>query len=197
MAVFTERQAIQQRMAEIREERRELSNEYYTLMDRLRELDNVEKEAIDTESVVGNLTEAVKTLRSLIPFIPADALIKQVAEMVKENDITIEVDKEEQKPQVAPEHVIKHQQHVDAEKHITTKKTGRLSSSQVREIEQIIIDILKESGIPMKLLDIRNEVTKRIGYEMHEGTFHAKVNNLMIKNPRVTKPMRGYYQYQM
>ncbi len=38
--VFTERCAIEQRMREIREERRDLQQEYYKLMDRLRELDD-------------------------------------------------------------------------------------------------------------------------------------------------------------
>lgn len=194
MAVFTERQAIQQRMAEIREERRELGNEYYTLMDRLRELGNVEKEAIDTESVVGNLTEAIKTLQQLIPHIPAEALIRQVAEVVKENDITIEIDKEEQKPQVAPEHVIKHQQYLDSEKNLTERKRKRYNG---KELNQLIIDIMKETGVPMKLGDIRAMVEETTGQEFNEGTFHNRMNNLMLSNPKVTKPMRGYYQYQM
>ncbi|WP_167578076.1 hypothetical protein [Ammoniphilus sp. YIM 78166] len=38
--MFTERCAIEQRMREIREERRDLQQEYYKLMDRLRELDD-------------------------------------------------------------------------------------------------------------------------------------------------------------
>lgn len=196
MAVFTERQAIQQRMAEIREERRELGNEYYRLMDRLRDLDTQEKEAIDSEAVVGSLAEAVKTLRDLIPFIPADALIKQVAQLVKENEIEITVEEEEQKPQVAPAHVISHQQQMDAEKHLTEKprRVGRVKSD---DLNRMIVDVLKDRGVPMKLEDIRQAVEEQVGYEFNGGTFHNRLNNLMISNSRVEKPMRGYYQYKM
>jgi hypothetical protein len=196
MAVFTERQAIQQRMTEIREERRELGNEYYRLMDRLRELDTQEKEAVDIDGVVGSLTEAIKTLQSLVPHIPADALIKQVAQMVNEGGVGIIEETEEQKPQVAPAHVISHQQQRDAEKHLTEKprRVGKLKSD---DLNQMIIDVMKDKGVPMKLADIQTAVEEKVGYEINGGTFHNRMNNIMISNSKVEKPMRGYYQYKM
>lgn len=193
MSVFTERQAIKQRMSDIREERRELASEYYKLMDRLRELDSKEREAIDTESVVGSLTDAVNTLSSMVPHIPAQALIKSVAEKLAENQVTVTVEEEEVK-EVAPEHVIADQQYRDSEKHLTEKpqRIGKMKSS---ELDNLIVSILKEAGVPMRLVDIRNKVQEEIGYEINQGTFHNRVNRISENNPKVQKAMRGYYQY--
>jgi hypothetical protein len=195
MAVFTERQAIQQRMVDIREERRELGNEYYRLMDRLRDLDSFEKEAIDSEAVVGSLTEAIKTLERLIPHIPATALIRQVAEVMKENDVEIEIDKEQEKPQVAPSHVITAQQARDAEKIVTTKK--RIGRVNREDILPVVKTILLEHGAPMKLEQLQQKASDAMDYDFKKVTFQGALSNLMIKDSRLTRPVRGYYQYQM
>lgn len=192
MSVFTERQAIKQRLEEIRQERRELLQEYHRLLDRLRELDNQEKEAIDVHSVVGSLESAVLTLKELIPHIPAEAVIRQVAAMVEEKKIQI-ITEEKQEPQVAPEHVIKEQQRKDEERIVTYKRKGRLKGDVLREV---VVDILKEHGAPMKLEHIRKKAEEKLNREITSKAFSLAMSNMMLKDSRIQKPHRGYYQYK-
>lgn len=191
MAVFTERHAIRQRMQEIKEERRELNSEYYQLLDRLHALDAEEKEAVDVDSVIGSLTEAVRVLKSLQPNIPTEVFIQHVTDLVKTEHTIIE---EDEIAEVAPQHLIHHQQHLDATKNLTEpeRKVGRVRSI---EIDQMIIDYLKEVGVPVKLGKIKSAIEQKTGQEFRDGTFHNRLSNLMIKSSRVTKPTRGYYQY--
>jgi hypothetical protein len=193
MSVFTERQAIKQRMEEIRQERRELAQEYYRLLDRLRELDSMEREAIDVETVVGSLESAIVTLRELIPHIPADALVRQVAAMVEENQIQIITEEKQEQPKVAPEHVIKEQQRKDEERIVTYKRTGRLRRDFVN---QVVEDILKEHGAPMKLEDIRKKVEENLGREIGTKAFSLTMRNIMERNSKIQKVHRGFYQYR-
>lgn len=200
MTVFTERAAIQQRITEIREERRELSIEHSDLLDRLHILDANETEAVDLDSVLGSMTHALETLKGLIPHIPAEALIRQVAEYVESNEITLSIDEGEVKPELAPGHVISGQMYKDSEKHLEEKpstprpkKKNRLE--QAAEEEMVIIEVLKEKGVPTKQIDLKKAVEDILEYEILAPTFHNKVSNLMLKDSRLQKPMRGFYQY--
>lgn len=192
MSVFTERHAIRQRMQEIKEERRELNTEYYQLLDRLHTLDTEEKEAVDVDSVVSSLTEAVRVLKSLQPNIPADVLIQHVADLVKTENVVILDDTDHK--EVAPQHVIQHQQHLDATKHLSEQSysVGKIKSA---DIDQMVIDYLKEVGIPVKLGSIKSAIETKTGLTFRDGTFHNRMSNLMIKTSKVSKPSRGYYQY--
>lgn len=191
MAVFTERQAIKQRMEEIRQERRELLNEYYSLIDRLRELDNEEKEAIDSEAIVGSLTEAVKTIQQLIPHVPVSAVLEHVSQKIEQSKITITTEKPEK--EVAPKPVITYQQRRDEQRVLTERKrSGRLRKEYVLGV---VIEILKDKGTPVKLQTIEQELAQRVGKEYSKPYMFAMLDEL-IKNNKVEKPMRGFYQYR-
>lgn len=70
--MFTERQAIQLRMEQIREERRALQEEYMTLLNRLRQLDEQEKQGIDLIALTDRLLGTAKLLSQVLP--PIDQL---------------------------------------------------------------------------------------------------------------------------
>jgi hypothetical protein len=76
---YSLRNAIEQRMHEIGEERRALAAERTELFAMLRELEEG-GEHIDASMLVVELTSTVRTLKELIPNIPAPTLIQHVAE---------------------------------------------------------------------------------------------------------------------
>lgn len=203
MVAFTERAAIKQRMADIQEERRELSREFYTLMDRLRELDSEEKESFDAESVIGNLAEAVLVLRELVPNIPTQALIERLADKVNESGTTIEVEKETADDNlIVPAHIVHEQQYRDSQRHILEKPQQTLESKRypkitVAQFNEKIIEMMKEKGRPMKVKEMRKQYEDEMGVEILPATFQNKIIKLMKDDPQVSKAGNGYYQYQL
>lgn len=196
MALFTERTAIQQRMEEIREERRALISEQQTLMDRLRHLDSMDRDGVDLDGVLGSLTQAVLTVKEMVPYIPATALVQQVAQTVNQSGIQVFDSTEPERKEIAPAHVISHQQHLDNNKHNTQKRTATIKYSS-KQMDAMVISLLKEKGVPVSLLELRRTLEAKIGKELNEGTFHNRMVSIMSRDKRLTKPTRGYYQYQM
>lgn len=193
MGVFTERKAIQQRMAEIREERRELADEYHKLMDRLREIDHHEIEAIDAEALVGSMADALRTLKEFMPEITADQMLEKLHHMAAEQQKDITYEEEPPKVEVAPAHVISHQQHLDATKGFTKQ---RMSAKDVEDLKRYMADTLEEAGVPVKLADLQEQVENHFGVEFKKGTFHRHIRELAESNPKVQKAHRGFYQFK-
>jgi hypothetical protein len=74
--MFTERTALRERLIEIREERRLLGDEHWTVIKRLRELDNMERESIDSEHVMNSLIQVIGDMRNVLPNIPIETYFK-------------------------------------------------------------------------------------------------------------------------
>lgn len=195
--IFTERQAIKQRIEEIREERRALQNEYYELLDRLRYMDERELEAVDVESVMGNMTEAVISLQRLIPNIPADIMIRSLSEMAEKNDWPVKPVPQAPKPQVAPAHVISAQQANDARRVVTTPQAKRPIPREkyqpLKEFEFDIVKMLRELGEPVKigmLYELYND-TMPEDLKIKYKAFVNRTNYLTENNANIVKPERG------
>lgn len=199
MTVFTERAAIRERMTDIKEEKKRLNEEYYVLLDRLRTLDTQETEAIDTESVVGSLTDALRLLKELIPNIPTDVLITNLADKVKESGVQIQAELEE--TPIVPEYIVAEQKYRDAQRQLHERTPGKknnskyLNKSDSGRLSDAIVALLKEKGIPTKLGELQDEIEQEFG-PISGAAFHARMNTIMKNNSKVEKVMRGVYQYK-
>jgi hypothetical protein len=202
MAVFTERQAIQQRLEQIKEERKELTVEYHRLLDRLSLIDAHERETLDSDAVLGSLMHAVQTLKDLVPFIPPEALITQMAQLVKDGELNL-IDEAEK--EVAPAHIISHQQHFDANKHLerqpkpeqqekpSPKPRVRIDKElQKNTIKRILI----EHGVPMKLDLLTDKLKDELGAVYSKGAFQNLLVEMLETDEKFERPMRGFYQYR-
>lgn len=215
MTVFTERTALRQRMEDIRQERKDLNEEYYTILDRLRELDNQERESIDTDTVISSLVSAVKTLQELTPSIPTDVLINTLAKKVEESGIEVT---QQTEASLIPKQLVEEQQYRDSKKHLHEKpvaykpepvkpevkpeppkmdvRTGKAKSAQSQKINELIVQVLKEKGVPITLGTLQEGIEKEVG-PINRKTMVSKLRSMVEHDPKVTKPMRGFYQYQM
>lgn len=83
---------------------------------------------------------------------------------------------------------------IEREKDKDGKKSPYLNRDKVAGI---IVNVLKEKGIPMSVKDIHSQVEDKLGREI---TMHNFRNNILpracVKHRTISKAMRGYYQYK-
>ncbi len=190
MATFTERQAIQQRMQQIREERRELATEYYDLLDRLRHLDEQDRDSVDVDAIVGTMADAVRTLKDLVPHIPYEAVMSHIAHMMGGYAIEEEANS---KPALVEPHEIHRQRTRDAQEQVTSRNPNRMDRTYLKEI---VVNILKDSGMPIKLSALHEMVEQQLEHTYSSKSLVAAMATWMLEDSRIEKPSRGYYQYR-
>lgn len=89
--MITERKAIQEMFDDLQRERKELKANYREdmarieerqdrLLTRLERLDGIEREAVDPEGIIGQLTDVLEKIGDCIPDIPAGDLLNATAE---------------------------------------------------------------------------------------------------------------------
>jgi len=166
--MFTERQAIQRRMEQIREERRALQEEYTTLLNRLRQLDEQEKEAIDIHALAERIHATAQIFSKILP--PVNELpLNELFEQHEETTTTTTIIQE------------------------TTRKQ---KYNDLYQVTQRIVQILKERGVPMKVREIEQELAERFGIKWSNGSFYSVISKVIERDQRINRAHHGYYQYK-
>lgn len=188
--MFTERIFLKQRVEEIREEKNKLNEEYMMIKQRLKELDEIEREAIDAESVIFKLTEAVKSLSKLIPPVPIDVIINHLQKENIISDEKIIKDNIEEK-----ENIIIDNKKIEEQKDKDIKKSKfkRKSTKDIKDVSFITAKYLKDKGRPTKSSDIEKYLKEE--YNMEWNNFTTAIKNMMVYEPKIKRAYRGFYQY--
>jgi uncharacterized protein (DUF2235 family) len=189
--IFTERQAIRIRLEEIRESESKIREERQSLLQRLRELDNQERQSIDTESIMFQLMETVNALSRLIPHVPINVVLEDIKRDIKSSGI-IQIQKDVVKP--SDNNIVDHET-VVIQKAIDSKLPSRRGKQQdIKKLVPMVISIFKNKGTPMKSKEIENKL-----FELHEIKYN-NFTNFMIQlqkhDSRIEKVKYGIYQYK-
>lgn len=172
--MYNERFAIQQRMSEIKEERRELKDEYYKLMDRLRDLDK-DSGGADITGLATELTKAVQLVASIVPPVTAHQVIERVVRDSNAHETVITTDK-------TPSETNRRVGAAVQQAQINGVPSVETSLKRLTPTDAVpkVVTILRENG-EMKAKDIEKELADR-GYfcntNVHELLRRAKVDNL-------------------
>lgn len=199
MSSVTERSAIKQRMQDIKEERRQLHNEYYELLDRLRELDSYEREAIDTEGIMGNLIHTVQILSQLTPTLPVEDLFERTVKKAVDSGMSIEVKEVQEDHNIVPSHVVQEQMYTDSLRALENKPEKKKATTRTnsKKFTERIVEIMKIEGIPLRLSDIKQFYQNKYDEEILDGTFFNRLTKAMEIDNKLQKVSRGFYQYKM
>ena len=165
--LFTERRAIEEMFNNLEAEKKEVKRQarleidsieerQERLLSRLERLDNQEREAVDTESVLLKLVQTAEQLGELIPQVPAGDVIERAAAKIAANPeaaATIHIEKEE-------ESIVSK---AAREQKLNSKPAPPAQIDRDQAI-RIITNILKEqNGEKMKLSQLEKEFLNRTG----------------------------------
>lgn len=188
--IYTERQAIKERMEELKNERRELKNEYEVLLQRLRELDDREIHAYDVEGILSGLKETVQDLSKCIPRIPVDVAIEEFRKRVQQQEFREDTATEE-KEEVKEESNLTEEFHKEVKRAQIPKRKKR---QDVKKVISHIVMILKEAGRPMKTKEINEELIDQFGIN-YGNSIYQVVSQARQTHPNISQPSHGFYQY--
>jgi predicted nucleic-acid-binding protein len=177
--MYTERRAIEDRIRDIRDERRRLSDEYYSLLQRLREIDQRDMNESNLD-ITERLTTTVEKLSEVIPHIPAEAMVQHVAKNFSPEMVATEEVKE-----TVTENVEKAVQ----EKKVQAPKVVPVSPERMASVIKTVIE--KHEG-PMKAKDIEKRVQEETGKKF--ANFSEQLRKAREKFPSIEKVGFGKYQ---
>lgn len=188
--MITERKAIQEIFDDLQRERKELKANYRAdlarieerqelLLERLARLDNIEREAVDSESLLQEMQRIAGKMAECIPDIPADILLEKTAEKMaaasKEQDVNPPfIIKSDEKEQKNNQKIKKEQENLSEAEKITKMPHGTIA-----EVIEAIEDILREAGKPMRSREISEALWIRKGWEW--GNFNAAFSGWRTK----------------
>lgn len=181
--MFTERYSIEQRMREIREERRELQQEYYKLMDRLRELDDRDVQGYDVQTIMTNLGEAVSHLSQLVPVVPVEVAVEEFKKKVYRELYNEEQEKSPSETNSVKQNVQKAVQ----ESILNTKSTKKYADT--RQVASWVRELLQEANEPMKTGDIEKKIYEEHGLKW--ANFSVVMKQVRDIDPRIQKSSKG------
>lgn len=188
--MFNERFAIQQRMSEIKDERRALQDEYYRLLDRLRTLDNevnANDTAVDLTKLSEELAAAIQSVTKLVPSVS----VAQVIENIKqESAVAVEnvAVKDEPKPTEVQERI---QKEVRKARVAIEASETTLKMIKPKEAEPIVLRLIKEEGVPLATIAIK-ELLEKNGY-----TTKTAINEIIRRlsvDGKIESPSYGFWQ---
>ena len=195
--VITERSAIKQRMKEIQEERRALSQEYWGMMERLRELDDIEREhpmLVDPTALIAQLLSTVSELKSLIP----TPSIDQVLDYMKKQGVAQQIQEihEETTTSTVTTTMISSKDLVlEQQKSESTRSVKRVHRDMLKDQSYVVVEVMEAFGRPVRLKDIMSQLKEKDIETVESRQATNWMRNLMELNPRIQKaPSFGMYQ---
>lgn len=187
--IYTERQALQEYIEWIKDERRRLSGEYWKAIERLRELDS-KVEATEGSEVVNKLVsvverqnEVVSKLNEVMPHVPANV----VAEYWEKN-ISKEVTYTEEVAAAMTDEI-----EFEKDKAERQAPVKRSKKQDIKTLSYEIASFIKEQGVPVRTAQIREHFEGK-GYRLANPT--AMMNKVMEYHDKVERVSRGFYQYR-
>jgi hypothetical protein len=201
---FTEREAIKKMMDYIEREKERLSNQYIGLLDRLRELDELEKPL--QKVIGGGLPEGkADTLSSTeikdkhyngSPFLADYSHVRpcNLSELSLDEAIKVHNEMYAREEELDHEEELIPKTEIEALKDKDEKNKPVKTSSQrdVKVVAQFIKAILKEAGIPLKT----SELIKRLDEAgINTSSPYVLLQQASQYDPKIQKPKFGFYQY--
>lgn len=188
--IYTERKAIQEEIAWIREERRRLHDRYFELLDRLKVLDEREVESVDPTEVISRLMDITDTLSELVPKVPVQNLIHHL----KDNYDTSAVEQGSDEDNSGEKGAISSKELLLQKMRDDSLHKGRGNVKYKYQVE-LVVDIMKELGRPAQLYEL-----KQIMEDRHSIVW-SNPTNAMISiskyEPRLEKIGYGTYQLKL
>lgn len=160
------------------EERKRLTEIYWDAKKRIDEINKMEETGLAELSTKGYFDYHNKKTKEMI-----------VENIDREMNIAKQrIEKEyEKKNEIVPE------EEIIKEKHKEPKKR---STVDLDKVSVLVADVLREVGRPMSIKEIHEMVAERSEYNITIENFRTNIlRKSAEKNKRITKAMRGYYQY--
>lgn len=213
MPIFTEREAIKDRLASIRKEKEELRKVYQELNDvetelfnRLRELDAIGQEhsgvvgVYDIQSLISDLTETVMYMKDLVPKVPVQVLIDEIKGQYENSGSLPKVlngdeDKIENKPKFREEvreSISREIRNAGVKLHKEVKMREKKRFS-AKEALPVVREYMERAGVPVPLKTIIN-ILDTAGFEKAKNSTE-RIKSLMHLDDKIQPVSRGYYQY--
>jgi len=197
MNINKEKEYIYNIISELTLERRKLTEERMLLTqeigdwkNRLNELNNLEEKGMDNLDIMSfvELKQQAEKNRELLN-------VKRETENIITNI--------NEKIEVAPIIEQKEEENVlftvaEQEKQKDREARNRVGKTRVKVDEkfaQRAVMILKENGIPTRAKALHEQLEKEFEVELEYRKFANNVMRLLDNNPKISKPMRGFYQY--
>lgn len=180
---FTERVAIKEELEFIREERRKLTDRYWDLITRLKELDAEDRargQFIDIEGAFQSIHEITKELSFAISYVH-----KKIPMDIENEELSLIQDN-----QVADKETVRNQQKDDNT--ILERK-----NKDLKKIAQLVASFLKEKGVPVRINTIFKYLMDDYGYYWGKTSYSWTFKQLMQYEPKIISSSRGYYQYKL
>lgn len=173
--MFNEREAIREYLVWIREERRKLSDDYWKGIERLRELDSLEREIEkETELAINETKQEELTL------------IQAIEKASREYGVRIESENKANKVDAKDIELLKEKD----DNNLVIKKR---KNNDIQLIANEVATYLKERGIPTSTKEIHSYLESK-GYKISNTT--STINRVIIYQPKIERISRGFYQYR-
>lgn len=203
MNINEEKEHLYNMMRDITSERRQLTDMYFGLKERLDDLNKLEQRGLKDLSVKGYIDLYNKEEPELV----AKNLQREMNHLA--HKIMAEPRQEEEENSIIPKSVISEQRFADSNKIIKTKKTKEVKEPKesklkikskktipYEKISDAVIEILKEKGTPVKMSDLFILLNVKFDGAIHKGNFQTNViPRMMEDDSNLEKPYRGFYQY--
>lgn len=184
MNIREEKEYCYQMMREISQERRKLTEMYYGLKERLDNLDKLEQRGLDDLDIKGYVdlynernkdiivSNVKRETDSIIQNLEKDIKKENASKAEKENDFI-----EEKKP---------------------VKRKGSFTRVSTERSFSAIVEVLKEQGVPCDFKTLQKLAEEKMGVSVNQHNFrYAIIPKLMEENKKVTRPTKGFLQYEM
>lgn len=179
MNISEEKRYVYQLMREITEERRKLTEIYFSLKERLDELNKLEEKGLDELSMQGYFDLYKQREKEIV----IDNIKRETKHIISKIESNNESEKETA------------QIDIERRKDNVSRKNGRYLN--VDKVIGMIASVLKEANGMMRVKEIYNKVNEMSEVDIDVHNFR---NNIMpralYKNKNIQKVKRGYYCYQ-
>lgn len=204
MNVGEEKEHIYRLMRDIVEERRILSEQYFSLKERLDELNKLESKGIEDLSINGYVdlfNKMSKQTEQRNVEREAQHAISQIQMVVDHKKR--ETEQEERRSLIPHDEILRAKEldnrnkvkvHKEENVEDIDKKKKRISTQAYRDE---IVNILKETGRPMKANEIRQKLEEKLNMEISATSFGTNIMYRVKKfDTNIESASFGYYQYR-
>lgn len=180
MNISEEKTYLYSMMQEITQERRKLTDIYFSLKERVDELNSIESKGLSELNIEGYV----------------DAFNKNNLQVVKNNlrrETERIIEDMEQRPQPAQESLAPKEDIAIAK---DREPQAKVKEIPLEKVSGIIAHALKERGTPMSIADLYECVSEQTGGLVKKSNFRNNILPRTLKtNKNINRATRGYYQY--
>lgn len=182
MNITEEKRYLFEMMKDITAERRKLTEMYYGLKEQLDDLNKLEQRGLEDLSIKGYVDLFNKTNAEIMTNNLKRETEHLVQKIEKDNNI------EESRLQVKIKEEIKEEENI--------KPTRRGKQMPREKVFSAILEVLKESHVPLSVDDLLIKVNDKMEIDMKKQYMQNMITMAIKKYDRIDRPTRGYYQYK-